>query len=72
VLEGVGLIEKKLKNRIQWKGLGAGRPELAKGDEAALQVEVKKLHMEEQSLDERIREMREQLRTLSENEKNKQ
>jgi len=72
VLEGVGLIEKKLKNRIQWKGLGAGRPELAKGDESVLQAEVKKLHMEEQSLDERIREMREQLRTLSENEKNKQ
>ncbi|CAM6008662.1 unnamed protein product [Sphagnum balticum] len=72
VLEGVGLIEKKLKNRIQWKGLGAGRPELATGDEAVLQAEVKKLHMEEQSLDERIREMREQLRTLSENEKNKQ
>jgi transcription factor E2F3 len=54
------------------RGLGAGRPELANDDEAVLQAEVKKLHMEEQSLDERIREMREQLRILSENEKNKQ
>lgn len=26
VLEGIGLIEKKLKNRIQWKGLDAARP----------------------------------------------
>ncbi|KAH9561899.1 hypothetical protein CY35_05G046000 [Sphagnum magellanicum] len=72
VLEGVGLIEKKLKNRIQWKGLAVAKPEAAKDDEAALQAEVEKLHMVEQSLDERIREMRERLRTLSENEKNKQ
>ncbi|KAF3785771.1 Transcription factor [Nymphaea thermarum] len=26
VLEGIGLIEKKLKNRIRWKGLDASRP----------------------------------------------
>ncbi|BFG34884.1 hypothetical protein CerSpe_211570 [Prunus speciosa] len=25
VLEGIGLIEKKLKNRIQWKGLDVSR-----------------------------------------------
>jgi transcription factor E2F3 len=71
VLEGVGLIEKKLKNRIQWKGVGVARPEAAEDDEAALQAEVKELLMVEQSLDERIREMRERLRTLSENESNK-
>ncbi|KAH8975793.1 hypothetical protein BDL97_01G177700 [Sphagnum fallax] len=71
VLEGVGLIEKKLKNRIQWKGVGVARPEAAEDDEAALQAEVKELLMVEQSLDDRIREMRERLRTLSENESNK-
>jgi transcription factor E2F3 len=47
------------------------RPEAAEDDEAALQAEVKELLMVEQSLDDRIREMRERLRTLSENESNK-
>ncbi|KAJ6386319.1 hypothetical protein OIU77_029316 [Salix suchowensis] len=71
VLEGIGLIEKKLKNRIQWKGLDVSRS--GEGDDnnvATLQAEVENLTIEEQKLDEQTREMQERLRDLSEDEKN--
>ncbi|KAK6926525.1 E2F/DP family, winged-helix DNA-binding domain [Dillenia turbinata] len=70
VLEGIGLIEKKLKNRIQWKGLDVSRPGEADDNIASLQAEVENLSMEEQRLDEQIREMQERLRDLSEDETN--
>ncbi|KAL3684761.1 hypothetical protein R1sor_002783 [Riccia sorocarpa] len=70
VLEGIGLIEKKLKNRIRWKGLGVIRPGEGK-DDAALQAEVDELLEQERQMDQRISEMRERLRILSENESNK-
>nr|XP_009606865.1 transcription factor E2FB-like [Nicotiana tomentosiformis] len=38
VLEGIGLIEKKLKNRIQWKGLDVSKPGEADESIASLQV----------------------------------
>ncbi|KAJ6671760.1 TRANSCRIPTION FACTOR E2FB [Salix viminalis] len=63
VLEGIGLIEKKLKNRIQWKGLDVSRS--GEGDDnnvATLQAEVENLTIEEQKLDEQTREMQERLR----------
>ncbi|KAG6547484.1 hypothetical protein Mapa_010932 [Marchantia paleacea] len=72
VLEGIGLIEKKLKNRIRWKGLGVLRPGEANDDAAALQAEIDELLAAERRMDERISEMREKLRALSENEANKQ
>ncbi|KAE9465628.1 hypothetical protein C3L33_02460, partial [Rhododendron williamsianum] len=65
VLEGIGLIEKKLKNRIHWKGLDALRPGEVDDDITGLQAEVGKLTMEERTLDDRIREMQERLRDLS-------
>ncbi|KAA8518476.1 hypothetical protein F0562_015950 [Nyssa sinensis] len=71
VLEGIGLIEKKLKNRIHWKGLDASRPREVDNDGSILQAEVENLSVEERRLDDRIREMREKLRDLSEDE-NKQ
>ncbi|MBA0821664.1 hypothetical protein Goarm_018507 [Gossypium armourianum] len=37
VLEGIGLIEKKLKNRIQWKGLDVSRPGEVDDNVATLQ-----------------------------------
>lgn len=37
VLEGIGLIEKKLKNRIRWKGLGVSRPSEATDEAGFLQ-----------------------------------
>ncbi|KAK3025884.1 hypothetical protein RJ639_041681 [Escallonia herrerae] len=70
VLEGIGLIEKKLKNRIHWTGLDATRTGEGEDDATLLQAEVGKLSMEEQRLDEQIREMQEKLRDLSEDENN--
>ncbi|XP_022995080.1 transcription factor E2FA-like isoform X1 [Cucurbita maxima] len=74
VLEGIGLIEKKLKNRIQWKGLDVSRPGDVDDNYAGLQLhvqaEVENLSMEENGLDEQIREMQERLRDLSEEENN--
>ncbi|KAJ9181317.1 hypothetical protein P3X46_009457 [Hevea brasiliensis] len=70
VLEGIGLIEKKLKNRIRWKGVDASRPGEADGDACSLQAEIEKLSMEEHGLDDQIREMQERLRELSEEENN--
>ncbi|XWS43359.1 hypothetical protein CRYUN_Cryun16bG0096300 [Craigia yunnanensis] len=71
VLEGIGLIEKKLKNRIHWKGVDASRPGEADGDVSVLQGEIENFSMEERRLDDQIRlEMQERLRDLSENENN--
>ncbi|XP_017977856.1 PREDICTED: LOW QUALITY PROTEIN: transcription factor E2FA [Theobroma cacao] len=70
VLEGIGLIEKKLKNRIHWKGVDASRPGEADGDVSILQAEIENLSIEENRLDDQIREMQERLRDLSENENN--
>lgn len=70
VLEGIGLIEKKLKNRIQWKGLDVSKPGEADDSFASLQAEIENLTIEERRLDEQIREMQERLRNLSEDENN--
>ncbi|KAI3447390.1 hypothetical protein Pfo_004055 [Paulownia fortunei] len=70
VLEGIGLIEKKLKNRIRWKGLDPSRPGEVDSDATLLQAGIENLSMEERSLDERIRQMQEKLRDLSEDENN--
>ncbi|XP_062223160.1 transcription factor E2FA-like isoform X2 [Phragmites australis] len=69
VLEGIGLIEKILKNRIRWKGLDDSGIELDNGI-SALQAEVETLSLQEQALDERISDMREKLRGLIEDENN--
>ncbi|CAN0916890.1 Transcription factor E2FB [Linum grandiflorum] len=71
VLEGIGLIEKNLKNKIQWKGVDVSRP--GEADESATslqQAEIENLVIEESRLDERIRDMQERLRDLSEDENN--
>ncbi|XP_073004550.1 transcription factor E2FA-like isoform X2 [Typha latifolia] len=70
VLEGIGLIEKKLKNRIRWKGLDDSRPGAVNNDISILQAEVENLTLQEQNLDECISEMREKLRALTEDENN--
>ncbi|KAJ7299032.1 hypothetical protein O6H91_Y318400 [Diphasiastrum complanatum] len=72
VLEGIGLIEKKLKNRIRWKGMGMTKASDANDEMSMLQMDLDSLHVEEQNLDEKIRQMRERLRILSEDENNKQ
>ncbi|KAJ8552027.1 hypothetical protein K7X08_028470 [Anisodus acutangulus] len=70
VLEGIGLIEKKLKNRIHWKGLDVSKPGEADQSVASLQAEVENLTIKEHRLDDQIREMQEKLRDLSEDENN--
>ncbi|EEF32209.1 E2F4,5, putative [Ricinus communis] len=70
VLEGIGLIEKKLKNRIRWKGVDTSRPGEPDGDASLLQAEIEKLSMEERRLDDQTREMQERLRELIEDENN--
>lgn len=70
VLEGIGLIEKKLKNRIHWKGLDDLSPGEIDDNVSALQEEVENLTFQEHNLDDRISEMRERLRELSEDENN--
>ncbi|XP_065854895.1 transcription factor E2FA isoform X2 [Euphorbia lathyris] len=68
VLEGIGLIEKKLKNRIRWKGVDASGPGKADDDASFLQDEIESLSIEERRIDDRTREMKERLRNLSEDE----
>lgn len=70
VLEGIGLMEKKLKNRIQWKGLDVSRPGGTDDSVTNLQADVENLLIEERRLDEQIRGMQERLREMSEEEKN--
>ncbi|KAL0721005.1 hypothetical protein Bca4012_035604 [Brassica carinata] len=70
VLEGIDLIEKPLKNRILWKGVDASRPGDVDADVSVVQAEIENLALEEQALDNQIRETEERLRDLSENEKN--
>ncbi|TYH47270.1 hypothetical protein ES332_D11G399500v1 [Gossypium tomentosum] len=43
VLEGIGLIEKKFKNRIQWKGVGASKPGETDGDVSVIQVQKRRI-----------------------------
>ncbi|CAN6275634.1 unnamed protein product [Urochloa humidicola] len=67
VLEGIGLIEKKSKNRICWKGSDeAGTSSV--NDLSVLKNEVKNLNLQEQALDEHISKMREKLKALTEDE----
>ncbi|KAH7279746.1 hypothetical protein KP509_37G034200 [Ceratopteris richardii] len=71
VLEGVGLIEKKLKNRIRWKGLPVG-DSLQISEMTSVKKELEISSREESHLDNCIREARERLKSVSENENNKQ
>uniref|UniRef100_A0A804R613 E2F/DP family winged-helix DNA-binding domain-containing protein n=1 Tax=Zea mays TaxID=4577 RepID=A0A804R613_MAIZE len=54
VLEGIGLIEKKLKNNIRWKGVDDSRPGEVSDDMSILQADIDALTLQERNLDERI------------------
>ncbi|XP_066383093.1 transcription factor E2FA-like isoform X3 [Miscanthus floridulus] len=69
VLEGIGLIEKKLKNRICWKGLDKLGPNLD-DDLSVLKTDFENLNLQEQALDEHISKIREKLKGLTEDESN--
>ncbi|CAH8387146.1 unnamed protein product [Eruca vesicaria subsp. sativa] len=70
VLEGIDLIEKPFKNRILWKGVDTSGSGDVDADVSVVQAEIENLSLEEQELDNQIRETEERLRDLSENEKN--
>ncbi|KQJ92170.1 hypothetical protein BRADI_4g42050v3 [Brachypodium distachyon] len=70
VLEGIGLIEKKLKNNIRWKGIDDSRPGEVSDDMSILQGDIEALTLQEHSVDEQISEMRDKLRELTEDENN--
>ncbi|KAG6510788.1 hypothetical protein ZIOFF_028825 [Zingiber officinale] len=57
VLEGIGFIEKKLKNKIHWKGQDDTRLGETNNDISMLQEEFRKLSLHEQSLDDSIRRL---------------
>ncbi|RLM65397.1 transcription factor E2FB-like isoform X3 [Panicum miliaceum] len=67
VLEGIGLIEKKLKNRICWKGLDESGTNLD-NDLSVLKNKVENLNLQEQALDEHISKMHKKLKELTEDE----
>ncbi|PUZ47089.1 hypothetical protein GQ55_7G135100 [Panicum hallii var. hallii] len=67
VLEGIGLIEKKLKNRICWKGLDESGTNLD-NDLSVLKSEIENLNLQEQALDEHISKMHKKLKELTEDE----
>ncbi|KAG8470831.1 hypothetical protein KFE25_009252 [Diacronema lutheri] len=74
VLEGIGLIEKKSKNNIQWnsKGMGLATSSEMKSELDNLKQKIGQLHGQEMMLDEYILLMQNTLRELSEDEESAQ
>ncbi|KAG2496501.1 hypothetical protein HYH03_005326 [Edaphochlamys debaryana] len=71
VLEGVGLIEKKSKNNIRWKGASSGADKDAEPESARLKQDMAALLDQERSLDENIRIMTGAIQALSDNPLNR-
>lgn len=61
VLEGIGLIEKKSKNHVHWKGSGIASPE-DKGKIDSLKRDIERLKNEESQLDKQILEQQRNLK----------
>ncbi|CAD7705470.1 unnamed protein product [Ostreobium quekettii] len=66
VLEGVGLIEKASKNKVQWKGTALPHSEESQNNLAALRHDVNEIRELDKTLDEQIAYMRESLARLTE------
>ena len=71
VLEGIGLIVKKSKNNIQWKGSTVSAAADGRQDVEGLQEDVEALHEEERKLDEQVSAMRKQVHLFCEDGSNK-
>eukprot|EP00900_Chrysochromulina_parva_P001554 jgi/Chrpa1/1139/Chrysochromulina_OHIO_Genome00001388-RA len=69
VLEGIGIIEKRSKNNIQWKGLGANSSNM-QAELDQLKGEVRSSAESETWLDQAIMEMQSSLRDLAEDQAN--
>lgn len=70
VLEGIGLIEKKLKNNIQWKGGTSADPADDASEQVALRHEVNLLQQDEQTLKTCIKELEDSIKAMTEDESN--
>ncbi|XP_020593009.1 transcription factor E2FB-like isoform X2 [Phalaenopsis equestris] len=68
VLEGIGLIEKGLKNMIRLKETHMSRPKEAEEYKARLRAEIEVLRKEEHRADRLIRERKEQIAALTQDE----
>lgn len=67
VLEGVGLIEKKSKNNIRWKGSSSGPEANQEADAARLKEDIAVLGEQERTLEEQIKVMGEAIKSMSDN-----
>ncbi|XP_075220848.1 transcription factor E2F4-like isoform X3 [Lycorma delicatula] len=71
VLEGIGLIEKKNKNIIQWKGAGPGCNNQSTSDKlTALKNDIDKLEQYEQDLDNHTKCVEQSLRNIMDDDRN--
>lgn len=70
VLEGIGLIEKKSKNNIQWKGTGMGGVDEGRKERTTIQLALEELNREELMIDDYIHRMQDMLRDLTQQEQN--
>lgn len=72
VLEGIGLIEKKSKNSIQWKGAGPGCNTQEVSDRLEqLKVEIEELNSQEHELDRHRSWIEQSIRNITEDLENK-
>lgn len=70
VLEGIGLIEKKLKNNIQWKGGSTSDAADNLPEQAALRQEVAHLQEDEQNLKRHIKALETSIKDMTEDAAN--
>eukprot|EP00959_Pyramimonas_sp_CCMP1952_P307398 6434230-Pyramimonas_sp.AAC.1 len=71
-MEGVGLIEKKNKNQIQWKTTGScGGDEEGSADQQMTE-RLQRLQEEERQMDKQIAQMKENLRLLADDRENQE
>lgn len=68
VLEGIGILEKKSKNNVQYRGRDADQTEEAQSEVRRLRDEGRELAQAEQQVDEYIARMRHVLKMMGENE----
>eukprot|EP00271_Cylindrocystis_brebissonii_P000968 TRINITY_DN11177_c0_g1_i1.p1 TRINITY_DN11177_c0_g1~~TRINITY_DN11177_c0_g1_i1.p1 ORF type:complete len:643 (-),score=164.30 TRINITY_DN11177_c0_g1_i1:1071-2999(-) len=71
VLEGIGLIEKKSKNNIQWKSMETPTSAAVRDEGLALEAELEASRQHEAMLDSLISDTRERLATTSTSERHK-
>nr|XP_014347028.1 PREDICTED: transcription factor E2F4-like [Latimeria chalumnae] len=71
VLEGIGLIEKKSKNSIQWKGVGPGCNTREIADKLIdLKAEIEELERREQELDQQRARVQQSIKNVTDDLQN--